>query len=292
MSLKTTSFCAICKTRASISLCIGCKRDLCAHCFNQHRYELSLELDELVNRRNELIQSMKTYLSGGQTDKSSCLNDITRWQQEMHANIDRIATRARENAQRLLTESGQAAQYDLNEISKDLEQRQQSGGYVETDLNEIRQQLDSLSKTIKNSNEKIYIDTNTSKTIPWDSLITVVSKKKSASPPPPPYSSLKNSYQPSQSMPQQVNRSVTAYAPPQRDQTIPATPKTRSTRDHTDRNYSQNTNGYPTQPYSLDSQAYRQASSLTFTCVGCKTVNNRNPSGQSFCSNCKSPAWF
>lgn len=92
-------------------------------------------------------------------------------------------------------------------------------------------------------------------------------------------------------MPYEVNKSNNAaptYAPPQRqrDYSIPLIHQPKPQTNHVNQASHQNYSPY------MPPSSLRNHPSSTFVCVGCKTVNNKNPFGQSFCSTCKSPARF
>lgn len=180
MSLGTSSICVLCTSQPSITSCEGCQRKYCLPCLSQHRNDLSNELDDLFNQRNELVEIIGAHTPGHNTDKCSCFDDINRWQKEMHANIDRIATMARENVRQYLSEASQNVRMELDRVSQDLQQKQKTGGYLEGDLNRIKQQLIKLNDTVKRFNEQIRIDTSISKTIAWDSLLFVIPTKGTA----------------------------------------------------------------------------------------------------------------
>lgn len=182
MSYGTSSICAQCTAQPSISSCEGCQRKFCLTCLSQHRNDLSLELDDLFNRRNELMEIVNNHLPSNTTDKCSCFDEINRWQYEMHANIDRIASAARESVRQSLSETSKNVRQELDQISQDLQQRQKSGGYVEGDLNRIKQQLIKLNDMVQRFNEQIQIDTSVSKNIPWDSLLFIVPHREKSLP--------------------------------------------------------------------------------------------------------------
>jgi hypothetical protein len=179
MSLRPSPNCVLCTTQPSIISCEGCQRKFCLSCLTKHRNDLSLELDDLFNRRNELVESINNHLSNNTTDKSPCFDEINRWQNEMHANIDRIALTIRDNVRQIISEASKTIRIELDQISQDLQQKQKSSGYVEGDLNRIKEQLIKLNLTVQRFNEQIHIDTSSSKNIDWDSLLFVIPNRES-----------------------------------------------------------------------------------------------------------------
>jgi gluconate kinase len=176
----TSSICVLCTSQPSITSCEGCQRKYCLTCLSRHRNELSLELDDLFNRRNELVEIMNNHIPSNTTDRYPCFDEINRWENEMHTNITRIASTVRDNVRQLLSETSKNVRKELDQISQDLQQRQKTGGYVEGDLNRIKQQLNKLNDLVQRSNEQIRIDSSMSKNIVWDSLLFVIPNKETS----------------------------------------------------------------------------------------------------------------
>ncbi|CAF0787266.1 unnamed protein product [Rotaria sp. Silwood1] len=174
MPFGTSSICAICRNQPSITSCEGCQKKFCTTCLSQHRDQLSMELDDLVNHRNELSEIINSASSNNTNNINPCFEEINRWQNEMHKNIDRIAIIAREQVRQLLSEASKNVRTELDRISHDLQQRQKTGGYVEGDLDRIKQQLTSLNGIVQRFNEQIRIDTYNTNSINWDTLLVVI----------------------------------------------------------------------------------------------------------------------
>ncbi|CAF2325250.1 unnamed protein product [Rotaria sp. Silwood2] len=174
MSFGTSSICAICRSQPSTASCEGCQQKFCPTCLSQHRDQLSAELDDLFNRRNELFEIINNSSSNTTKIISPCFEDINRWQNEMHTTIDRIATTAQDHVRQILSEASKNVRIELDRVSQDLQQRQKNGGYVEGDLNRIKQQLTNLNGIVQRFNEQIQIDTSNTKSINWDSLLHVI----------------------------------------------------------------------------------------------------------------------
>jgi hypothetical protein len=179
MSYHTSSMCASCTGQPSTTSCEGCQRKFCLPCLSTHRNELSQELDELINRRNELFEIISNQVPNNTTSLYPCFDEINRWKNDMHANIDRIALAAQDNVRQLLSEASKSVRVELDKVSKDLQQQQKTGGYVENDLNRVKQQLTQLNDTVKRLKDRIRIDTSVSKSVDWDSLLFVMSNEGS-----------------------------------------------------------------------------------------------------------------
>ena len=175
MSYNTSAICVLCKQKPSITSCEGCHRKLCSECFPEHRRELSLELDDLVNRRNEICE----IINNNTTDTCRCFDEIKRWQQEMHANIDRIASTAQDNVRQILFEASKHVRSGLDQVSQELQLKRKNDAYVEGDLRQMKQQLTTLNDTVRQLNEQVQLDTTASRKINWNLLIFVVPNRNS-----------------------------------------------------------------------------------------------------------------
>ena len=47
--------------------------------------------------------------------EASCIDEINRWQNEMHANIDRIASTARDNVRQYLSEASKNVRVEIDQ---------------------------------------------------------------------------------------------------------------------------------------------------------------------------------
>jgi hypothetical protein len=286
MSFGTSSICVLCTSQPSITSCEGCQRKFCLTCLSQHRNDLSLELDDLFNRRNELVEIISNHLPSNTTDRCSCFDEINRWQNEMHANIDRIASTARDNVRKFLSEASKNVRKELDQISQDLQQRQKTGGYVEGDLNRIKQQLIKLNDIVQRFNEQIRIDTRISKSIDWDSLLFVIPNKETP-PVVPSNSNLYSSFSQSKNFNLIIiihlfflGSSITTSMPHQNFYSNTSTPTSVPRAIG---------NLRPTGRSASISMGSRP---LTYTCIGCKTTNPLNENGRNICSTCRCPAPF
>ncbi|CAF0830034.1 unnamed protein product [Rotaria sordida] len=272
-----SSICAICKNQPSITSCEGCQQKYCSACLSQHRNELSVELDELFNRRNELFEIItNSSSSNNTTNRSPCLEEINRWQNEMHTNIDRIASTARDHVRQFLSESSKNVRIELDRVSQDLQQRQKTNGYVEGDLDRIKQQLTKLNDIVQRFNEQIRIDTSNTKNIQWNSLLVVV--------------------------PTNANRTTTkaTYVPTNSTLYSSSNQQSNSSMPVSHQQFNSNKSSSKFGPYSNNyhsSTKQNRSSSMnsqprTYICIGCKTQNNYNENGRNNCSVCRFPYTF
>ncbi|CAF0930406.1 unnamed protein product [Adineta steineri] len=268
MSYNTSTLCTLCSTQPGGTLCAGCQRTFCFPCLKKHRDGLALELDDLFNRRNELMELINNSLS----NLDPCSDEINRWQNEMHANVDRIALEARNNIKKIVSETNQNIRNELEQISQVLQQKQKTESYIEDDLNRIKQQLIKLNLTIRQCNEQTHVDTSNSKNINWDSLLFIIPNRDNqiptASTAPTPRHSL---YNPFQHQPSHTMSIPRQYMPPY-------------TSSHTSTPYLANNH----RPVGRSASVSMNSRGLTYTCVCCKTTNVLNENGPNICKVCRS----
>ncbi|UJR33333.1 hypothetical protein I4U23_020782 [Adineta vaga] len=272
MSFNRSNNCALCTTLPSVSLCEGCQRRFCHSCFNKHRDDLSLELDDLTNRRNELMEVINSHLTNDSSNINPYFDEIKRWQTEMHANIDRIATEARNTVEKLKSDVNSNIQNELDQISKELQQYQKTNGYVENDLNRIKQQLIRLNQTVQQFNNQISIDTSSSKNINWNTMLFVVTNGR------PQMNPISTSVLASPNLNNTFNRNSCHTMSLSRQQYSPYT------------SMNQPSNNY--RPNVRSTSLSMGSAPRTYACIGCKTVNTIQENGRNICSVCHCPAPF
>ena len=172
-SFDRLSICAMCSYHPSTVSCEGCREKYCMECIQKHREELSKGLDELCNRRNELVARTSESLYGSMVNSLPCMKEIDRWEKDMHEKVNSIASRAKSRVQQLFLDSNNRVRTELIPVSQDLQKKEKSRGYLESDLCRISQKLTELNDMIEKFAERTQIDTSNSKNIDWDSLLFV-----------------------------------------------------------------------------------------------------------------------
>ena len=172
-SRTTSTLCASCNVERGITSCEGCRRKFCSTCLQTHRQELSFQLDELMNRRNALSETLTQQLSPDATNMHPCYNQVDQWEQQMQANIRRIASTARQQIRQSLLETKEDIQSEFDGLSKKLLQHAKTGDYIESDLDQIQQQFNKIDESVHNSTQDIRLEKSASERINWDTLIYV-----------------------------------------------------------------------------------------------------------------------
>ena len=279
--------CTQCACLPSAASCDGCQRRFCYTCFNGHHDELARDLDDIVNCRNEIVETMRIHMPNDVTGQSACFEEINQWESGMYNQIDRVASKARELIRHHLSEARRNAQMELDRLSEELKEKQMTGGYMENDLNRMRQQLTKLAEKVQNCKNDIRIDTMTSNNIPWDSLITVkstnntspaASSRRASNPYSRPTTVYNSAHDQSQSPPppyRYANPSPVATPPYYYANPSPVGTPSMSRNNH--------------RPSQSSTPIRRESRAITITCVCCKTPNLCYEGRQNDCSVCKRP---
>jgi chromosome segregation ATPase len=142
---------------------------------NKHHDELVQQFQSLMDIRNEVKQSFGSTSSNEK--QVSCTIEIDKWEQEMIERIQQIATKSRMNVNEIILKHMNEVSHRFEELSTNMQQREKEGSYLENDIERVKNQLDQLKNDIQQVNEKIRIDFTISKSIEWDTLISIVEEE-------------------------------------------------------------------------------------------------------------------
>lgn len=155
--------------------CEGCRTLYCLPCMNTHHDDLQQQFHTLMDRRNEVKQTMDRIAdTNHRSEEKSYHDDIKRWEQNMIEHIQRLASTARTNADELfkgyMVDIGKV----FEQLSTDMEQQQKENIFVETNIERVEHQLNQLQNQIQDVRKKIRIDDSMSNNIEWARLIQIV----------------------------------------------------------------------------------------------------------------------
>ncbi len=167
--------CTLCNERNGNTRCEGCYTLFCLPCMNKHHDELVQQFQSLMDIRNEVKQSFGSTSSNEK--QVSCTIEIDKWEQEMIERIQQIATKSRMNVNEIILKHMNEVSHRFEELSTNMQQREKEGSYLENDIERVKNQLDQLKNDIQQVNEKIRIDFTISKSIEWDTLISIVEEE-------------------------------------------------------------------------------------------------------------------
>jgi hypothetical protein len=157
MAAATRSFirkeiCSMCsKQVAAVTSCKGCLKALCRKHFNEHRDELSTNLQDVFDQHDSLLQELQVKVdraSKPSDSNSACaiLKQINEWEITTIKRVSETANEARADVECLFSRKLQLDQLKqkLSEITEELKDQQESKSFVETDIDHWTKQLKQL----------------------------------------------------------------------------------------------------------------------------------------------------
>ena len=146
---------------------------------NKHHEELAVQFGLLIDVQNHLKESFNIVESTWRNkNELPCLIQIDQWEQELINRIRQIAAEARADAHEMMANNMSDIHRRLDQLTFDVQQRQEEGNYLDNGINEVKIQLEQLNNTIKHVHEKIRINYSATNKVDWSSLIYVTTDKK------------------------------------------------------------------------------------------------------------------
>jgi chromosome segregation ATPase len=138
--------CTICDKERRTVVCEGCSQTFCYNHLGDHRQELSRQMDDVEVTRDLFRQTLTEQTS--QPQKHSLMQKIDEWERKSIKKIRRTAEEAR--VQLLKHTTGHVAEIEvqLNKLTNQLRQSRQENDFVETDLNQWKEQLNRLKEEL------------------------------------------------------------------------------------------------------------------------------------------------
>ncbi|CAF0782091.1 unnamed protein product, partial [Didymodactylos carnosus] len=153
-------------------ICAGCKQRFCKRDMDQHRQQLSHELDILIREHDLLKQNIED-MTKCDTDKNEVFAQIDKWEHDAVVQIKATAEQARCEVRRLVQEPADR----LNQVINDIRPKIQEEDYVERDLEQWRNDIRMLEREVSVMMRSIVVQTQD---IDYTTLIRV--KKVSVTP--------------------------------------------------------------------------------------------------------------
>ena len=143
-STSQPNVCVKCPKGRAQTMCSGCQLWFCLKHLNEHRQELSREMDHLTQQHDELHQD----LISTDDDQHPSFIRINNWEQRSIERIRQVARDVRQSVKEHLNTNKRKLQRSLNEITTELRSSRENEDYTENELQrwlnqlkEIRQQL-------------------------------------------------------------------------------------------------------------------------------------------------------
>ncbi|CAF0847768.1 unnamed protein product [Adineta steineri] len=138
--------CSICAKSISHFTCRGCQKGFCMCHANEHRQQLSEQIDELALQHDQLRNNLTEQLK--ETDNHPLIKQIYEWEQNSINKIQKTATIIRTQLQIIISKHIENLSVDLTKFTNELNQAREVDDYFETELNEWMKKLDILKDNL------------------------------------------------------------------------------------------------------------------------------------------------
>jgi chromosome segregation ATPase len=138
--------CAICGKERRTVLCDGCSQTFCYNHLNDHRQELTKQLDEVEVTRDLLRQTLTEQTS--QPRKHSLMKETDEWERDSINKIRETAEEARQLLYEHITGHITEIEVQLNKLTDNLRDSRQENDFVETDLKHWKEELHRLKEEL------------------------------------------------------------------------------------------------------------------------------------------------
>ena len=171
--MATINLCPNCDKQEGIVPCVGCKKTYCVKHFQIHRQNLSIELENVVTRRNTL-QEYYSHIIVPTFDptKFDTWNDIDEWEQKMKEQISKVADQSRKHLDTYTKESQNQLEQKLNQITENIQKKMENENFLEDDIEKLTQQIDEIEQGFQNNKYHPQMEI-ISQPIDWNKIIQV-----------------------------------------------------------------------------------------------------------------------
>ena len=130
------------------------------------------EFQQLLHTHNEVKDAFDTAEASSKKEKTlPCLIQVDQWEHETVQRVQQVATKARATIRTILIKHAAEVRGRIETLSANMQQQQKEGIYLETDIQEVKTQLDELRGAVSKMHDNIQV--TTSDRIQWDVLISV-----------------------------------------------------------------------------------------------------------------------
>ncbi|CAF1079194.1 unnamed protein product [Rotaria sordida] len=147
-TISSKLLCVICNKGKGSFKCEGCSQMFCPKHSNDHRNELSKQLEEIVITHDLMQQTLIQQIEDPQ--QHPLLKKINQWERKAITKIRKAAEEARNKLLITTTEHTTNIKQKLKNLSNELRQGQEDNDFIETDLQQWTQKLEELEKELHN----------------------------------------------------------------------------------------------------------------------------------------------
>jgi hypothetical protein len=139
--------CVICNKTSGLFICRGCGKDFCMHHANEHRQELSKQMDDLILDHDQFKQKL-TEQTIQSPYYSHLKQKINQWEQQSIDKIHQIANDVRKDLENRIKQYSTQLNETLTKIAHEINHAHQEDEYFEKDIQEWIQQLNKLKNDL------------------------------------------------------------------------------------------------------------------------------------------------
>ncbi|CAF4435903.1 unnamed protein product [Didymodactylos carnosus] len=155
MAATSKAQCVKCEKNSGILTCDGCLEKLCRRCFNDHRQDLSKELDNVVYEHDMLKQQLETT----ENDCHHFFKQIDKWKKDSIDKINQLADQCRTDIVKLLDKNKDRLMDRFLKITNRVRKGRDDEDYDERDLSKWMDDLKELKdELIESSNFRVEED--------------------------------------------------------------------------------------------------------------------------------------
>ncbi|CAF1341546.1 unnamed protein product [Didymodactylos carnosus] len=145
MAATSKAPCAKCEKNSGITTCDGCLEKFCRRCFNDHRQDLSKELDNVVYEHDMLKQQLET---PKENDSHRLLKQIDKWKEDSIGKINQLADQCRTDVVKLLDKNKDRLIDRFLKITNRVRKGRDDEDYDERDLSKWMDNLKELKNEL------------------------------------------------------------------------------------------------------------------------------------------------
>jgi hypothetical protein len=138
--------CSKCGSERWVFLCDGCHVSFCVKHANDHRTELTAQLNNIQEQYNHLEH---IYNQHEKRQENPLFSQIDVWEHDTIAKIAQTAQRARDDLRQLLDELNNRMKIIFNQFNNQIQTGRQTENYTEIELNQWNEQLMNIKKRIE-----------------------------------------------------------------------------------------------------------------------------------------------
>ena len=136
--------CVKCPKGRAQTMCSGCQQWFCVKHFNEHRQNLTDEMEHLSQQHNELHQDFDS----PNNNQNPLFIRINNWEQRSIERIRQVANEVRQNLEEHLNTNKRKLQRSVDEITIELRSSRDNEDYTEIELQKWLNQLKELRQRL------------------------------------------------------------------------------------------------------------------------------------------------